>query len=161
MLSNAVLFSATHRRELAISTHVSHPLLSLPPTSRPIPLGFHRAPCIVQQIPTGRLIDTWQYARSRATLSFRPTLSFPASASLFPLCLHYHPARKTVLMNLLPFEMTNQDGGCSNKDSQVPSKHASGRPLPGLPEPAGGGRPTPRHVPEALSPRTRSQGTAS
>ena len=37
LLYNAVLFSATHGRELAVSTHVSHPLLSLPPTSHPIP----------------------------------------------------------------------------------------------------------------------------
>ena len=31
-----MLFSATHRRELAINTYMSHPLLNLPPTSHPI-----------------------------------------------------------------------------------------------------------------------------
>ena len=36
MLYNVVLFSATHRRELAINTYMSHPLLNLPPTSHPI-----------------------------------------------------------------------------------------------------------------------------
>ena len=61
-------------------------------------------------------------------------------------------------MNLLPFEMTKQDGGCSNKDSQVPSKHASSRQLPGLPRPAGVGGLTPRHVPEALSPADTHSG---
>ena len=52
-------------------------LLDLPPT----PLGHHWAlswaPCAIQQLPTSCLLHMWYCVYVRASLSIRPTLSFP------------------------------------------------------------------------------------
>ena len=44
LLYNGVLVSAEQQRELAICIHISPPLMDLPPSAHPTPLGHRRAP---------------------------------------------------------------------------------------------------------------------
>ena len=92
-LQRCVVFCHTwtwiSRKYTRVSSPLEHPSY-LPP--QPAALGFHRAPCVVQQIPTGLWLTRGILYVS--ALSFRPTLSFPASASLFPLSVSPLPPRQ-------------------------------------------------------------------
>ena len=95
-----MLVSAIHQHESAISIYIRllPPEPSLPP--HPTPLGCHRAlvwaACAIQQIPAGWLCYACWCIYVSATLSIRPTLSFPdcvhkSSLNLLQLCLHSMP----------------------------------------------------------------------
>ena len=91
-----MLVSAIHQHESATGPLPHEPPSHLPPHHSP--LGCHRAlggaPCVTQHILMATYFTNGQVFCFHATLSIRPTLSFPRGGSL--LCWQRHG--KTVVM---------------------------------------------------------------
>ena len=82
LLYNVVLVSAKPQHESAIGIPMFPPSWTcLPAPSPSHPSRLSQSPglssCVLQQIPTGWLVYTWQCICFSATLSIHPSLSFP------------------------------------------------------------------------------------
>ena len=113
-----MLVSAMQQREAAINIHISAPSwASLPPQPQSHPSGSSQSWTelrVIQQLPTNCLFYTRHCIYVNATLSVRPTLSFPhcAHKSVLYVCVSITKARtlsKPRSQNYLaPFDLTSK-----------------------------------------------------